>query len=440
MPPLRRVLPALLALVLIATACADDPDDDSSGDAPAAPAAPAAPGDTAPEPVAPADDDVATGTEPDPGEAPLTTSAGGGAPVDDAVVANPTATADQVADVAGRLSLVPVAGFEQPIDLAWHPDGRGPWVAEKTGRLRLLDPATGEAETVLDLSAEVSTNSERGLLGVAFSPDGRWLYASSSALDGASRLAAWDLDAGLPLDPGAAVEIARFPQPFSNHNGGDLATGPDGLLYWALGDGGSAGDPEDNGQDPTTPLGSILRIDPRPEAGGYAVPADNPFVGDADALDETWLWGLRNPWKMSFDRITGDLWIGDVGQDAVEEISRVPAGESGWNLGWNCFEGERSFAGCEVTDHLTPVIVYDHDQGNSVTGGYVYRGEALTELTGAYLFGDFASGRVWAVAEGADRAVETSLSVSGLASFGEDADGELWVASIGGAVSRIDRA
>ncbi|MEM9036416.1 MAG: PQQ-dependent sugar dehydrogenase [Actinomycetota bacterium] len=439
---MHRLLPLLLALLLAAACGADgddstppaDADDASSADAPRSPT-------TAP----PVDEPSSATTE----APPATESSSADDPAEStdatdapATTEPPTTTeppqvaSDAAVAVAARsLDFAPVAGFEQPLDLVWDTAGEGPYVAEKTGRLYLLDGASGESQLVLDLSAEVSTNSERGLLGVEFSPDGAWLYASTTTLDGTSRLAAYPLTGSFPLDPATAVELATIAQPFSNHNGGDLAIGPDGFLYWAMGDGGSGGDPENNGQDLTTLLGSILRIAPTPADGGYAIPADNPFTGTGSG--EIWLWGLRNPWKMSFDRATGDLWIGDVGQDAVEEINRVPAGESGWNLGWNCFEGDRAFAGCDPEDHLFPVAIYDHSQGASVAGGYVYRGTAIEDLAGAYLFGDFVSGRVWALPTDADRAVETSLSAPGLGAFGEAPDGELWMALLGGDVGRI---
>ncbi len=418
------------SFALLLAACGDD-DADSEAEQPAEqPAAPAPSAPAAPETTTAPDAGVPTTTAPADDVEPAPTSS------EEDPVAEPAAAAD-VGGVAGSLALQPVGSFEQPLDLVWAPDGTGPFVAEKTGRLYLLDPATDERQLVLDLSAEVSTDSERGLLGVEFSPDGRWLYASSTDRGGSSRLSAHELDGGFPLDPAQAVEIAGFGQPFSNHNGGDLATGPDGLLYWALGDGGSGGDPENNGQDPSTPLGNILRIEPRPDDGGYVVPADNPFVGNDDLLDEIWLWGVRNPWRISFDTATGDLWIGDVGQGDWEEISRVDAGSSGWNLGWNCFEGFAAFAGCEVLNHLEPVVVYDHGQGVSVTGGHVYRGDALPGLAGAYRFGDFGSGTVWALPAGATEAVTTSLNVGGLTAFGQDPSGELWTVSIGGEVARI---
>ncbi len=426
---MRRLLAVAAFSVLLLAACGDDSTDADDGP-------PAAPAPSAPAPPE-------TTTAPDAG-APTTTAlpASEEAPTTPPAENPPTtvappAPAEDVGGVAGGLALEPVGSFEQPLDLVWAPDGTGPFVAEKTGRLYLLDPTTDERQLVLDLSGEVSTNSERGLLGVEFSPDGRWLYASSTDRGGSSRLSAHELGGGFPLDPAQAVEIAGFDQPFSNHNGGDVATGPDGLLYWALGDGGSGGDPENNGQDPSTPLGNILRIDPRPDEGGYVVPPDNPFVGNPDFLDEIWLWGLRNPWKISFDTATGELWIGDVGQGDWEEINRIDAGSSGWNLGWNCFEGFAAFAGCDALNHLEPVVVYDHSLGVSVTGGHVYRGAALPELAGAYLFGDFGSGTIWALPAGADEAVTTSLNVGGLAAFGQDPSGELWTVSIGGEVSRI---
>ncbi|MDQ3982216.1 MAG: PQQ-dependent sugar dehydrogenase, partial [Actinomycetota bacterium] len=243
--------------------------------------------------------------------------------------------------------------------------------------------------------------------------------------------------------------ILRVDQPFANHNGGGLVFGPDGMLYIALGDGGSAGDPQNNGQRTDTLLGKILRVDVSSRADAYRIPADNPFVDRPTARGEIWDYGLRNPWRISFDRETGVLWIADVGQGEWEEVNREPAGSSGGvNYGWRVKEGRACYpAGqeCDVAGTLEemqdPLAVYSHDHGCSVTGGHVYRGRAFPDLAGNYFFGDYCSGTIWAVdAGGPDRQdpvelLETDLSIS---SFGEDDRGELYLTDLaGGSLYRV---
>jgi hypothetical protein len=234
-------------------------------------------------------------------------------------------------------------------------------------------------------------------------------------------------------DPGSEAVLLEFDQDFSNHNGGDLHFGPDGYLYIATGAGGGAGDPNDRAQDQGTQLGKLLRID---VDGGapYAVPSDNPFVGTAGARPEIWAYGLRNPWRFSFDRLTGDVLIGDVGQGAVEEVDFQPATSGGGeNYGWSCLEGDRlaGFNPCDGAPLTPPILVYDHGLGCSVTGGYRYRGR-IAALRGFYVFGDFCSGRIWLAADsdGAWSALlwaDTDLSIS---SFGEDVRGELYLTDL----------
>ncbi|MEM7275425.1 MAG: PQQ-dependent sugar dehydrogenase, partial [Actinomycetota bacterium] len=227
---------------------------------------------------------------------------------------------------------------------------------------------------------------------------------------------------------------------------------PDGFLYWALGDGGSGGDPENNGQDRQTLLGSILRIDPAATTGeaAYAVPADNPFVDDPDARDEIWTWGLRNPWRFSFDAETGDLWIADVGQNALEEITLLRQGEDragrGANLGWRIMEGDQLFDGDEPPPgHVPPVFTYDHSNGRcSITGGYTYRGDLNRALDGVYLFADFCTGEVFGLEAFADGRISVANLLLGrtpeqVIGFGEDADGELYLLEANGRVSLIRR-
>jgi glucose/arabinose dehydrogenase len=242
--------------------------------------------------------------------------------------------------------------------------------------------------------------------------------------------------------PDSEEIILEVPQPFSNHNGGALIFGPDGYLYVGLGDGGSRGDPRGNDQNTGTLLGSILRLDVDGVAGdrNYAIPPDNPFVGDPDSRDEIWAFGMRNPWRISFDRQTDDLWAGDVGQNVWEEVDVIVAGG---NYGWNVTEGAHCYrpsTNCATGGLIPPVQEYDHGSGCSITGGYVYRGEALPSLAGVYLYADFCSGRIWGLRyEDGAATVTREIANTGLpiASFGEDAAGELYVLAFDGGVYRV---
>jgi glucose/arabinose dehydrogenase len=297
-----------------------------------------------------------------------------------------------------------------------------------------------DSSPVLDLSDVVSQGGEQGLLGLAFSPDGARLYTNHTDLDGHTHVTEWTMRGGR-VDPGSRRQVLFVEQPFDNHNGGHLAFGPDGYLYIGLGDGGSGGDPMGNAQSLDTLLGKMLRIDPRPQgARPYGIPDDNPFVGRADARPEIWAFGLRNPWRYSFDRDTGDLWIGDVGQGAREEVDRLPAGSGGGqNLGWDRLEGTLPFEGEEPPDAVPPVFDYGRDRGRTVIGGFVYRGGRIPGLVGAYVFGDlFVSDlRTVRIEGGEARESELGVAVENLASFGEDAAGELYAVSLSGPVFRI---
>jgi glucose/arabinose dehydrogenase len=250
-------------------------------------------------------------------------------------------------------------------------------------------------------------------------------------------------------DPSSRSEVLALDQPYPNHNGGHIVFGPDGMLYVGFGDGGSGGDPQRRGQDPFSWLGKLLRIDPRPDGDRpYTVPPDNPYADGSGALPEIWSAGLRNPWRFSFDADTGDLWVGDVGQNAFEEIDLVPAAEGagrGTNFGWSAFEGSTRFnADQGAPDHWLPIYEYHHgDSGCSVTGGVVYRGAAIPALRGAHLFGDYCAGGITAlVAEGGRLVGTTRLAdePAQVVSFGTDADGEVYVLSLGGGVYRLDPA
>ena len=343
-------------------------------------------------------------------------------------------------------------GLTNPVHIGHAGDGSGRlFIVERRGVVRVVSDGALDEEPFLDLQAEVlSTGSEQGLLSIAFPPEfseRRRFYVVYTDQSGAVVLARYPLlpDSEAP-DPNGGEALLTVPQPFANHNGGQSAFGPDGMFYLALGDGGSANDPQGNGQDVSTLLGAILRIDVEgEEAGaGYAVPEDNPLVGTAGAREEIWAYGLRNPWRFSFDRSTGDLYIADVGQNAYEEINFQPASsQGGENYGWNVMEGMHCFipADCDTGGLTLPVAEYAHGAGDcSVTGGFVYRGERYPELQGIYVYGDFCSGRIWGLRQADDAWENELLLESGLqiSAFGEDEDGELYVADYGGAVHRIE--
>jgi glucose/arabinose dehydrogenase len=366
----------------------------------------------------------------------------------------PTATAVPIAADPPPLALEQVAdGLVSPISIAGAPGG---WllVNEQAGRVVAIHPQTGERATVVELNDRVTAGGERGLLGLALHPawpeEARaFVHYSDRAGDTVlSELSGTQDGDGPPvLDPASERVLLALDQPYPNHNGGQIAFGPDGYLWVGLGDGGSAGDPLGNGQDPSALLGSILRLDVS-TAGAYAIPPDNPFADDGGA-PEVYLWGLRNPWRFSFDPQTGALWIGDVGQDAYEEVDRLdPVADAGANLGWNLMEGAHCFAdaGCSAEGLVLPLAEYGRDQGYSVTGGHVYRGTGIAALAGWYVFADYGSGLVFgipsdAAAPGDGRALaprvllETGAFIS---SFGVDGDGELYIVDHrGGVLSRI---
>ncbi|MER8265380.1 PQQ-dependent sugar dehydrogenase [Streptomyces griseus] len=355
-----------------------------------------------------------------------------------------TASADEPAGPVQPVnaSLTEVARAQGPSAGAAGPDDTL-WIAERAGTVRVLDDQ-GLGAPVLDISAETTTDGERGLLGVAFDKDFAHFYLSFTDLEGTSTVDEIAVEDGR-LQPETRRTVLTQTQPYANHNGGDIKFGPDGYLYIAFGDGGSGGDPHGNGQKLDTLLGKLLRIDP---AGGkpYAIPADNPFVDDANAKDEIWSYGLRNPWRFSFDAGTGDLLIGDVGQSDWEEIDWAPAGsDGGENYGWSSMEGTHPFrGGTEPANHVPPVYEYDRTGlGCSVTGGFVYRGDALPDLRGSYVFSDYCDGTLRTLQlENGEVTGVGDLGVSGgeVISFAESGDGELYVLASNGTISRVDPA
>lgn len=343
---------------------------------------------------------------------------------------------------AAQIALTEVASATNPTAGAAGPGGTV-WIAERAGTVRVLSDG-GLGEPVLDISDETTTDGERGLLGLAFDPDLAHLYISFTDLEGTSTIDEFAVQDGT-VQQDTRRTVLTQEQPETNHNGGDIKFGPDGYLYVAFGDGGGGGDPDGNGQKLDTLLGKLLRIDPQ---GGdpYAIPEDNPFAGDPDARGEIWSYGLRNPWRFSFDAGSGDLLIGDVGQSEWEEIDWAPAdSKGGENYGWSQMEGTHPFrGGTEPDNHVPPVHEYDRTGlGCSVTGGYVYRGDAVEDLVGQYVYSDYCDGtlRSLEIENGAVTA-ENDLGVNGgeVVSFAQDADGELYVLAIGGTVSRVDPA
>lgn len=349
----------------------------------------------------------------------------------------------------------PVAeGFDQPVDLTHAGDGTGVlYVAEKPGTVRQIIDSERVETPFLDITDRVrSSGYEQGLLGIAFPPDyheSQLFYVHYSDLQGNTVISRFFvLETGL-ADAASEQVLLQVEQPYENHNGGQIAFGPDGYLYIALGDGGSGGDPEGNGQNPHTLLGSILRIDvdpsATPEGKPYAIPEDNPFVGTDDGLPEIYAWGLRNPWRFSFDAETGEAIIADVGQARIEEINILPViNDQAPNYGWNVMEGSECFQeeDCDSASFVPPVMEYTHDHGCSVTGGEVYYGENLPELDGTYIFGDFCTGLVWQGIRNDDGTwtmrgpVESGLSIS---SFGVDERGEIYVVDLNsGIVYRLE--
>jgi uncharacterized repeat protein (TIGR03806 family) len=339
----------------------------------------------------------------------------------------------------------PSLGFDSPLLLTAPPGVADRlFVVEQGGRVYTFDPRAEapEKELFLDLSAKVSrVGNEEGLLGLAFHPDyaqnGRF-FVSYSAIGTHSVVAELVVSSDRDrADPASERALLTQEQPYRNHNGGMIAFGPDGHLYVAFGDGGAAGDPEGRAQDPRTWLGKLLRID---VDGGepFAIPGDNPFADGAAALPEIWALGFRNPWRMSFDRATAALWLGDVGQDRFEEVDIVTRGG---NYGWRAFEGYERFDDDELSigGHSEPIAVYGRNEGNSITGGYVYRGGSLPLLQGVYVFGDFGSGMIWGLRPATGGWERRLLVESGLgvASFGEDAAGELYVCAFDGGIYRV---
>jgi len=310
------------------------------------------------------------------------------------------------------------------------------FIVQQSGQIKILNPdGSINATPFLNISSIISSGGERGLLGLAFAPDyetsGRF-YVDYTNTAGNTVIARYTVSDNPDVANTDGTILLTIDQPFSNHNGGNIKFGPDGYLWIAMGDGGSGGDPNGNGQNINALLGKILRIDVSGDT--YTSPPDNPFAG-TDGADEIWSYGVRNPWKFSFDKETGDVWIADVGQSAIEEINHKPSTEGGLNYGWRCYEGNNTYntSGCASSDTMTfPVATYSHSGGRcSITGGYIYRGEMYPNLTGTYFYADYCSGEIGVFALGQPAEFVTEIPGTFITTFGEDVNGELYVAGSG---------
>jgi glucose/arabinose dehydrogenase len=343
-----------------------------------------------------------------------------------------------------RVRVQKVASLEgSPLAMAVRQGDTALYVAEQVGKVMAIRGGQVDDRPVLDLTSKVTSGGEQGLLGLAFSTDGHFLYVNYTDGRGDTNVAEYAMN-GDVADAGSARRVLFIHQPFANHNGGNLVIGPDGYLYIGMGDGGSQGDPNHNGQNLDSLLAKMLRIDPRPSGGRpYGIPPDNPFVNRPGARPEVWDYGLRNPWRYSFDRQTGDLWIGDVGGSEREEIDFERKGSKGGrNYGWNLMEGT-----VRQTEDLPPGLVlpvFEYETGSNgtcaIVGGYVYRGAAIPSLQGAYLYSDYCAGEVRALRLRGGKVVQArslGMQIRGLASFGQDQDGELYALSLAGGVYKI---
>jgi glucose/arabinose dehydrogenase len=347
------------------------------------------------------------------------------------------------------LRLVEVAsGLESPVYVTAPPGDARLFIVEQEGRIRVVENGSLLATPFLDIVSRVGSGGERGLLSIAFHPhyaQNGFVYVNYTDKAGDTRVERYRASADRNrADPASAQLVIGIDQPFSNHNGGQLQFGPDGKLYVGMGDGGSGGDPQGHGQNPATLLGDILRLDVD-AAQPYAIPADNPFVGQTGRRGEIWIMGVRNPWRFSFDREAGLLYVADVGQGQWEEVHVTPAAQGGQNLGWNVMEGKHCFSpstGCSQGGLNIPVLEYSHAGGAcSVTGGYVYRGDDIPGLRGHYFYGDFCAGWVrsfrYSGGQAADQRSWEVGDVGNILTFGEDAEGELYLGSTNGRVYRF---
>lgn len=353
-----------------------------------------------------------------------------------------------------QLESVVIAQYDTPISLKSRSGSPDLWVAQRNGIVRRIqrtfnkdgvERISSDTSVVLDISELVSLDGEQGLLDIEFSLDGRLLYVSYTDLEGALVIDEYDIARSSRANAATRREVIRIPQPANNHNGGSLSIGADGFLYIGVGDGGGSGDPDGNGQNTDTLLGSILRIDPvATETDAYLIPDGNPFVAGGGA-PEIFIYGVRNPWRFSFDAGTDNMWIADVGQNEFEEINRLAASQgfgNGANLGWNELEAFQSYEGGTAPDPtIYPVFAYSHENGRcSVTGGHVYRGDVVPLLDGVYVFGDYCSGEIFGLTVSTEtvlRPLSFDVPREQLVSIGTGPDGELYLVLAGGEIHRV---
>lgn len=352
-------------------------------------------------------------------------------------------TASAVASSTGeKFALQQVAKLDQPLAFTLRANDPSIYIAEKGGTVKRLVVEAGKfvtQATILDIKSKIAFGDEQGLLGIAFSRDGSKLYADYTNKDGDLRIVEYPYN-GVRANPLAERVVLAIPHPGKVHNGGNLVFGPDGLLYIGVGDGGAgSGDPQNAAQSLNTLLGKILRINPAKYGNeAYSVPPDNPFFNQAGKRGEIWHYGLRNPWRFSFDKANNELWIGDVGEAGYEEVNHVAAGAKGLNFGWVRREGKHAYnKGASLPGDVEPVYELSHEDKNcSVTGGYVYRGAALPSLVGTYLFADACKGQVLG-GNGANVRTLVTQQVPWLVAFGEDQSGEIYVLSVNGPIYRL---
>jgi glucose/arabinose dehydrogenase len=338
-------------------------------------------------------------------------------------------------------------GLTNPLYLTAPVGDARMFVVEQVGRVRIIRNGAVASEPFLDIRSRVSSGGERGLLSIAFHPQyatNGYVYASFTDVAGDTRIERYTVSSTSPdvVDPASASLVLAVPQPFANHNGGLILFGPDGMLYVGLGDGGSGGDPQNNGQSTSTLLGKLLRLDVT-SATPYAIPTGNPFIGQTGARAEIWALGLRNPWRFAFDRVGGQLYVADVGQSSREEVHVVAANRPGVNYGWRVLEGSACYNAptCNAQGLDRPVLEYSHDEGCSITGGAVYRGSLIPGIVGHYFYSDYCTGFLRSFRyENGEAAEQRNWSVGSLGSvlsFGEDAAGEMYILSANGRVYRL---
>lgn len=437
---LRRA--ALMTVVGLAFAgCSDDGDGRSTGDAGGV-VTTSAPTDAATTTADPGTTAAAPATTGQPAASPATAS-----PTSVAATTAPATPAPTLGEPV--VASDEIGSFDSPVGLAVRPGDAALYVIEQAGRVVRFDVASGDTRTVADIADGVSFGGEQGLLGLAFAPDGARAYLDFTNDAGDTNVVEYRVGADGTFDTTAARLLIEIAQPYGNHNGGDLALGPDGTLYIALGDGGDGGDPQRRASDPTTRLGALLRIDPTPSGTSpYTIPADNPFAdGPFDGVDgapEVWAWGLRNPWRFDIDPVSADLWIADVGQGSVEEVDVVSPTDGqragrGANFGWSAFEGDDRYNDDveDPGDLVFPVHTYAHgDDGCSISGGAVYRGTAIEQLEPAFVYGDYCSGRLWAV-DPTGNNIELLDGFDEMAGVDRGPDGELYVIERSGGIHRL---